>query len=290
MYSIDPGFWNETIQCLNESLHFTSRPPGTGIPIQGKLVEIRHQPVSTLDDVRKCHLSERRIWCRIRGPNSSRRVSASKRVLEIFERWVKFIPSRVFMWPKPNFVGELAADACAAGSSCQIGGYISTSSHTRWFSEKFSYADFCTLEIPVSTDMQKNIACYETLAQIAILKIASTEFVVGRIPLRVPSVSDNTSAEAGINRVFSTAHPVSLFLEKLFLLASRCCMDLDVSHIGGHDNDIADKLSRWDFESPIPYDFSPSDRVRLPISLLWPDTNHPSLHPPSVWIPWSLPT
>ncbi len=104
------------MQCLTESLHFKSRPSGTGIPINGKLVEVRHQPVSTLDDVRKCHLSERRIWCRIRDPNSSRRTlsSSSKRVLEIFERWVKSIPSQVSMWPKPNFMGELAADACAS--------------------------------------------------------------------------------------------------------------------------------------------------------------------------------
>ena len=189
------------------------------------------------------------------------------------------------MWPKPNFMGDLAADACASG------GYISNPTQTRWFSEKFSHADFCTLDIPVSREMQKDIACYETLAQIAILKIAATEFTVGRIPLRIPSVSDNTSAEAGINRVFSTAHPLSLFLEKLSLLvASKCCMDLGISHIAGHDNDVADKLSRLDFESSVPYDFSSSDRVRLSLSFLWPDLMHPSLHPPTVWIPWSFPT
>ena len=126
------------------------------------------------------------------------------------------------MWPKPNFVGDLAADACASGEYCQIGGFISTSIQTRWFSEKFSHTDFQALNIPISTEMQRDIACYETLAQIAILKIASCEFTLGRIPLRVPSMSDNTSAEAGINRVFSTAHPLSLFLEKLSLLASKC--------------------------------------------------------------------
>ena len=76
--------------------------------------------------------------------------------------------------------------------------YISNPTQTRWFSEMFSHDDFCTLHIPVSMEMQKGIACYETLAQIAILKIASMVFTVGRNPLRIPSVSDNTSAEAGI--------------------------------------------------------------------------------------------
>ena len=106
------------------------------------------------------------------------------------------------MRPKPNFIGELSADACASGDFCQIGGFISTFGTTRWFSEKFSHNDFRLLGIPISEEMQKDIACYETLAQIAILKTASLEFSVGRIPLRVPSVSGNTSAEAGIN-VFS---------------------------------------------------------------------------------------
>ena len=67
-------------------------------------------------------------------------------------------------------------------------------------------------------------------------------------------------------------------------------MDLDISHIAGHDNDIADKLRRLDFESPVPYEFSLADRVRLPLASLWPDLSHPSLHPSSVWIPWSLPS
>ena len=230
LYSIDPGFWEETITCLSDSLHCKSRPAGTGIPINSKLVEVRHQPVTTLDDARKCHLSERRIWCSIRDPKSNRRIlsSSSRRVIAIFQRWVKFIPSQVSMWPKPNFIGELAADACASGDFCQIGGFISTFGTARWFSEKFSHNDFCLLGIPISEEMQKDIACCETLAQISILTTASLEFSVGRIPLRVPSVSDNTSAEAGINRVFSTAHPLSLFLERLSLLAFTCGMDLDI--------------------------------------------------------------
>ena len=154
----------------------------------------------------------------------------------------------------------------------------------------FFFDDFRALDIPVSMEMQKNIACHETVAQITILKTASVEFTVDRMPLRIPSVSDNTSAEAGINRVFSTSHPLLLFLERLSLLASKQGMDLDISHIAGHENDIADKLIRWDFESSIPYDFKLEDRVRLPLTALWPDSLHPSLHPSNARIPWSLPS
>ena len=77
----------------------------------------------------------------------------------------------------------------ASGSYCQIGDYISNRTQTRWFSEKLSHADFCTLDILVAREIWKDIACYETSAQIAILKIAATEFTVGRILLRIVETS-----------------------------------------------------------------------------------------------------
>ena len=62
------------------------------------------------------------------------------------------------MWPKPNFRGDIAADACASGSSCQIDGFLRTEDEIRWFSEKFSRTDFNQLDIPISEDMQRDIA------------------------------------------------------------------------------------------------------------------------------------
>ena len=146
-----PGFWEEAISCLSDSLHFTSCPTGllAGVSL----------PLIGMPAVKECHLSARRIWCRIRDPNSNRRTLSvsSRRVIPIFQWWVKFIPFQVSMWPKPNFVRESAANACASGNSCQIGGFIRTNEQTRWFSERFFFDDFRALDIPVSMEMQKNI-------------------------------------------------------------------------------------------------------------------------------------
>ena len=92
--------------------------------------------------------------------------------------------------------------------------------------------------------MQRDIISYETLAQIAVVTLLSQHFPSCRYPVCIHSLSDNTGAEAGSNALFSTQLPQCLFLERLCLLASVTGIDLDVSHISGARNELADTLSR----------------------------------------------
>ena len=55
--------------------------------------------------------------------------------------------------------------------------------------------------------------------------------------------------------MFHNHKPLWFFVEKLTMLASVTGVELDVSHIPGPDNVIADDLSRWDFVSAIPHVF-----------------------------------
>lgn len=211
LFSIDPGQWDEVVSCLSDSLVFQRTPTGTSIPLNGILVSIRHQQVRTLTEVRRCLLSERRIWIRVRDLSSKKRKlsDASQHSLHLFRSWTQSLPPIVSMWPKPTFSGTVAADACASGSSCQIGGYIQTDSQQWWFSEKYSHSDFAARSVTLDPNMQRSIGCFETLAQIALLWIAVHHISIGRFPLRLPSVSDNTSAEAGVNKMFTTvAHEI----------------------------------------------------------------------------------
>ena len=74
------------------------------------------------------------------------------------------------------------------------------------------------MDIPVTSEMQKFFACFETLAQMAILLIFSRNSPGFRFPLRIPSLTDNSGAESGGNKLFSTTYPMNLFLEKLTIL------------------------------------------------------------------------
>ena len=86
-HSIDPGFWLTTISCLNDNLQFTTRPIGTAIPQGGKLISVRHQLVSTIQEVKTCRLSEKRIWVRIMDPQSTKRTVSndSNRILLMYK-------------------------------------------------------------------------------------------------------------------------------------------------------------------------------------------------------------
>ena len=104
--------------------------------------------------------------------------------------------------------------------------------------------------MPMKQSAQKDISCYETLAQIALVFCCSFFFKGGRCRVRIPSWSDNSGAEACSNKLYSTSFPLCAFAQRLALAASALGMHLNCSHIPGELNDCADRLSRWTGETP----------------------------------------
>ena len=175
-YSMDPGLWPKIAEHLSPQMIFTSQPPGTRIPVGGRLMSARHQDLTTLDDLLKVRITDKRIWMRIKDPTSDKRILSvsSKRILHILLTWLNQVSPYVLLRPKPLWKGLAAADAYAQGPSCGIGGFIQEDESTiRWFSEQYTLQDFRSLERPLQDDLQKSISGLETLAQIAILWMAS---------------------------------------------------------------------------------------------------------------------
>ena len=194
------------------------------------------------------------------------------------------------MYPKPVWPGFSAADACATGSTMQMGGFVEDRGQHFWFSEQFQVPDFIQLGLPMRTEAQKDIACYETLAQMALLYVFSKRFPHQRMKIILPTVSDNTSAESGVNQLFTTSERLCFFLEKLGQLSSSLNVDMDTSHISGTDNSEADLLSRWNFQSPLPTKFTSEFRVRITLEDLWMIKSSPSIHPSNLHLKWTLPS
>ena len=291
-FSVDSGSWEDLISCISEDLIFVRKPRFSAIPLQGHLVQVRHQPVKSRSDLRSCALSDKRIWLRVRDPNTSKRKlsTASMRMLHTYKVWLGRLSPIQSMWPKPHWTGLCVADAYAAGSKCGIGGALFfPSGACAWFSLQLVSADFQALKIPMNDDLQKDISALETLAQIALVYIAVHSFPGSRIPIRIPTLSDNTGAEAVSNKLFTTQMPLALYLEKLCLLIASSHTEVQVNHIPGKDNEYADSLSRWNDEGAPPHNFLPSDRFRISLADIWNLDRHPKLFPENTWIPWSLP-
>ena len=60
----------------------------------------------------------------------------------------------------------------------------------------------------------------------------------------LPSATDNTSAESGLNKLFSTAEPLGLFLRLAATWAHLHRVQFELEHLAGEKNVWADKLSR----------------------------------------------
>ena len=280
------------VACLDTDLTFRSRPPGTAIPIGGKLLEVRHCKVMTLDDVRSSLLSERRVWLRIRDPTSTRRIlgPGSIRTLHMFSSWMSRMAPIRSIWPATTLDFYAAADACAHDQMAQIGGFINLPHCTVWFSERFTPSDFYQLDVEVNNNMQRDIVCYETLAQLAIVKLLARCMPAQRYGLRISSLSDNTGAEAGANSLFTTKLPLALFLEKLCITATTTGIHLDVSHISGKANELADAISRWNFNEDPPPGVDIAHRIRFSLGDLWLGFPRPAVFPSHTSLSWSLPS
>ena len=208
----------------------------------------------------------------------------------MYKHWLEHSSPLVLLRPRPLWSGFSAADAFAVSDVCGIGGFIRTKSNqTLWFSERFTKQDFDDLQIPIEADLQKIISALELLAQIGIVYTVARLFPGHRVPIRIPSFSDNTGAESGSNKLFTMKHPQCLFVEKLCLLSAIFSTELDVQHIAGKNNDEADALSRWNGTDVVPHNFALSDRVRITLSDLWIPNIHPQVYPEDAFLLWKLP-
>ena len=114
-YSIDPGYWSQLPDCVNDQLQFKRQPASSAIPIGSALVSVRHQDVASKSDLQNIRISDRRIWMRIRDPGTDKRILTknSLRILALYQHWLEHSSPLVPLRPRPLWCGFAAADAFA---------------------------------------------------------------------------------------------------------------------------------------------------------------------------------
>ena len=73
-----------------------------------------------------CMLFDKRVWFRIRDPNSSKRKlsASSQRIINMYFTWLSHLFPVRTMWPKQQWTGLCVADVYASGKQSGIGGAI----------------------------------------------------------------------------------------------------------------------------------------------------------------------
>ena len=85
----------------------------------------------------------------------------------------------------------------------------------------------------LTKDAQKYITCFEALAQLALAHCIHAKWRCQHLAIKAFTGSDNTGAEAGINKLFTTSFPLRKFVKLIATWAYRHNVQLSVSDIAG---------------------------------------------------------
>ena len=233
MCSVSASTWQSFLSSLDSTGRTTRAMPGLWIPTLAKVIECSGKPVRCRADLPAVPASHK--------PHGLRK--DSKFCLNWLSRCFASTPTVPLALP-PLLPCLAAADACAEGNTVGIGGWFLTSNAFAWFGETWSMSDIRQTWPFLTKPAQRYIACFETIAQFALLQIAHATSGQGRYHFTLPSGTDNSATEADINKMFTTSWPMQVFLQLIASWAHSHNVVLQPTHIAGSANGWADDLSR----------------------------------------------
>ena len=244
-YAIPATQWQTFLSSLRDDLTLPGCPIGLHIPPGARILEYKGTRLATKADLPSIPSSAKVQFVRATDPEAThtrlRRESIES--LQWFIHTLGHSPQRPLA--TPDMLHCLAAaDACAEGQTVGIGGWVITGSAAAWFGETWSIAEIRKTWPFLTKPAQRYIASFETLAQFALLQC--THRITGHrhLQVRVPTGTDNTATEAGINKLFTTKWPLSHFLKLIASWSHAHGVALQPTHIPGKKNTWADELSR----------------------------------------------
>ncbi|CAE7354462.1 unnamed protein product [Symbiodinium sp. KB8] len=206
---------------------------------------------------------EGHTWIRISDPSCPviKMTRAAQSSLAWLAPRIAAIPTTPLSLP-PILSSLARADAMAEGNQVGMGGWVSTKHGLAWFAETYTMEEIRSFWPFLTKDAQKYIACFESLAQLALAMTAKAHLGHTRLSLCLPTESDNTPTEGGVNKLFTTAWSLSEFLSLIASWSSANGISIQVSHIAGAHNEWADDLSRGRLQA-----FAHRSRDRFRVSL-----------------------
>ena len=283
---IHPQCWQPFLDALDNSATVVAQPPGLWLPIKAKVIFAGKAPIKCKQDLPKVTAAHKGTWIRIADPLRSEVHLSSDSKAAI--RWIQqcFTHDRLRPLQRPGILACFAAaDAMADDHGMGIGGWIVTATHCAWFAESFTSEQIRCFWPQLSGSPQQYIACFETLAQLALAITAHHAMGASTWQFALPAASDNTTAEARTEKLWSTAEPLGTFLKLAAGWAARHHVELLTTHLAGEQNTWADELSRGNTSR---FRHRTAERYRLPLQSFMDFTGCIALHPPEAAWPDAL--
>ena len=169
---VHPSQWQHFLDALGPDATVQRQPLGLWLPMHARITDVGNMPLHSKADIPRAP-THTATWVRISDPsrteihlrNESRQAIA----------WLSscFIHDRTTSIRQRSALHCLAAaDAMAQHDTVGIGGWIITASQCAWFSERWSMQQIRTVWPQLQGNAQRYIACFETLAQLALAMIA----------------------------------------------------------------------------------------------------------------------
>ena len=282
LHSIHASSWQTFLDALDNEAVVRSKPAGMWLPLGAKLLEVGSIAITGKASVPRVPPSHKPQWVRLQDPsrNELHLRNESRAALTWLSRC--FASSRIRSLKQyPLLHCMAAADARADGNLVGIGGWIGTATQFVWFAEQWGISEVRRHWPQLIEAPQKYIACFEALAQLALAMVAKTRLQAKHWKFALPAACDNTSAEAGINKLFTTTPPLSDFL-KLVATWSACNhVHMQITHVAGEYNTWADELSRNRLQR---FSHRMHERTAMPLLMLAAPLGIAHLHPEDA--PW----
>ena len=279
--------WQRFVDSLTPEAVVAHQPAGLWITAGSKLLEVGSVSVQSKQDVPRIPPSHKPQWVRLSDPARTEihlHRNESRQALLWLSACFQHDQLRTLR-QSPLLHCMAAADAMAEGDAVGIGGWISTSTEFLWFSESWSMTEIRRRWPQLTKSAQPYIACFETLAQLALAMLARRRLHSRHFNFVLPTASDNTAAEAGINKLFTATEPLCTFLKLVACWSARRNVHLAVSHLAGEKNVWADELSRSKLQR---FARRSADRERIPLDMLARPQGIVALYPPHAAWPQPL--
>ena len=245
--------WANALQRCDHDLVLQSPLFHPRLPAGAKMLRVANTPLISLEQAQAVRLPNKRLWVSVHDPSTmSRKFTVEAR--ESLLAWSHLLQSTPFlfsMYPPVTVNCHAYADAMAQADFAGFGGVVYfANGSVRWFRFRIHREDVPPAFTWCGKCMQSHISVWELLAQFSLSWMILTHCGPAPFSWRFNQLCDNTAAEAVSHKGLASCAGLNHVLGAYFTWMRRHHVQVDIAHIPGEQNIVADALSRFtDVES-----------------------------------------